>query len=395
MNQNYDAIIIGAGAAGLFCAIHVAQKGKKVLVLDHANKVGKKILMSGGGRCNFTNLNTTHDDFTSVNPHFCKSALSQYSAYDFLNLVESHKIEYVEKEPGQLFCKNSSKDILNMLLAECAKAGVKIFKKCEIQKIEHNEEFYVETSIENYQTGSLVVATGGLSIPTLGATGIGYELARKFSHKIVSTYPSLVPFMLNEKLLEKTKALSGISVVANICISDNNNKCITDAMLFTHRGLSGPAVLKLSAYWKQGDKITIDMLPDNNVEDILESNIKEHKEQSLQNTLNMYLPKRLVCYICGKKDKIKIKHLSHKDIVELADKIHRWQLAPVATEGYRTAEVTAGGVSTENISSKTMQSQLVPGLYFIGEVLDVTGQLGGYNFQWAWSSAWCAAQAVE
>ena len=397
MNDTYDVVIIGAGAAGLFCAFNTARSGKKVLVIDHANKVGKKILMSGGGRCNFTNLNTTAEDFVSSNRHFCKSALSQYSAYDFLALVEKHKVEYVEKSAGQLFCKNSSKDILNVLLAECASAGVKIFKKCEVEKVEQtSENFVVTTTIDQYICEALVIATGGLSIPTMGASGFGYELAKQFNHQVMPTEAALVPFVLEENDLEKIKQLSGVSLAVEICIEGSKGKCISDDMLFTHRGLSGPAVLKLSIDWHENDYIRINLLPEQDIIGFIENQRSTHPDQLLSNCLSGILPRRLAIKICeDNMDNVKIRQLTKSQIEKLSNIVHTWRLQPSGTEGYRTAEVTLGGVSTDEISSKTMMSERVKNLYFIGEVLDVTGQLGGYNFQWAWSSAWCASESIK
>lgn len=393
VKNHYDVIIIGAGAAGLFCSFNVARKNKRVLVLDHANKVGKKILMSGGGRCNFTNLNTMYDDFTSENPHFVKSALNQYTAYDFLSLVEKHNIAYVEKGPGQLFCKNSSKDILKMLLDECADVAVKIYKKCSVSKITKDDGYRIETNIENYTCKSLVIATGGLSIPTLGATGFGYEIAQQFGHKLIKTNPSLVPFILSKKILSRLKDLAGVS---QYVIVSNDSNSIEDDLLFTHRGLSGPAILKLSAYWKYGDEIRVNLLPSINIIDYIKSEKIKHPDKLVTNSLSGVMPKRLVAYICHDiVCDIKLKQLDTQAITQLDNKVHNWLITPSGTEGYKTAEVTMGGISTEQISSKTFESKLSDNLYFIGEVLDVTGQLGGYNFQWAWSSAWCAAQSIK
>jgi predicted Rossmann fold flavoprotein len=392
----YDVIIIGAGAAGLFCAFNIGQKNKRVLVIDHANKVGKKILMSGGGRCNFTNLYTTHEDFTSNNPHFCKSALNQYSPYSFLALVEKHKIEHVEKGAGQLFCKNSSKHILKMLLDECASVGVKIYKKCQIEKIEKEENFTIDTSMGLYSSDALVVATGGLSIPTLGATGFGYDIAKKFGHEIVATKASLVPFTLTKKILDKCKTLSGVALPVSVsCEFKNKVSNIDDDMLFTHRGLSGPAILKLSANWAYGLEVKINLLPSNNVIEYLKSERLKHPDQLIMNSLSRIIPKKLAFNICcDELAERKLKQMDKNLFETLNNKIHNWRIVPSGTEGYKTAEVTAGGIDTNQISSKTMESKLVNKLYFVGEVLDVTGQLGGYNFQWAWSSAWCAAQDV-
>jgi len=395
VSQKYDVIIIGAGAAGLFCAYNTALQGKRVLVLDHANKVGKKILMSGGGRCNFTNLFTTHEDFTSQNIHFCKSALKQYTPYQFLALVEKYNIEYVEKSAGQLFCKNSSKEILKMLLGECASVSVKIYKRCEIQKIVKEDDFKVESSCGNFEADFLVIATGGLSIPTLGATGFGYDVAKKFGHKIIQTKASLVPFTLSKKHLEKLSAMAGVALKVSVSLR-NGEHSIEDDMLFTHRGLSGPAILKLSAYWKHGDEININILPDNDISSIITSEKSKHPDKLLINILSTEIPKKLASYICnGELSSIKLKQITQEHLRTLDKSIHHWKLTPTGTEGYKTAEVTSGGVSTDNVSSKTMESKLETGLYFIGEVLDVTGQLGGYNFQWAWSSAWCAAQSIN
>ncbi len=395
-NNHYDLIIIGAGAAGLFCAFNVGQNNRRVLVLDHANKVGKKILMSGGGRCNFTNLNTSHEDFTSRNPHFCKSALNQYSPYEFLALVDKHNIEHVEKGPQQLFCKNSSKDILKMLLDECASAGVKIFKKCEIKKIKTEDKFIINTSMDVYSSDALVIATGGLSIPTLGATGFGYEIAQQFGHDLIETKASLVPFTLSKKLLEKTKILSGVALSVSVsCIINKKHISIDEDMLFTHRGISGPAILKLSAYWEYGTEIEINLLPSINIKEYLSSQRQHHPDQLLTTSLNQLIPKKLAGYICeGVLQDKKLKQLDSPLLEIIENKVHRWKVTPSGTEGYKTAEVTSGGIDTAHISSKTMESKRVNNLYFIGEVLDITGQLGGYNFQWAWSSAWCAAQNI-
>ena len=397
MNSQYDVIIIGAGAAGLFCAYNTALRGKRVLVLDHANKVGKKILMSGGGRCNFTNLFTTDEDFTSKNPHFCKSALNQYSPYEFLALVERHNIEYVEKSAGQLFCKHSSKDILKMLLDECASAAVKIYKKCNIEKIEADERFLIKSSCGEFSSPSLVIATGGLSIPTLGATGFGYEIAEQFGHKIIETSASLVPFTLTERQLEEMHGMSGVAlpIVAKCKVGKQEIK-IEDDLLFTHRGLSGPVILKLSAYWQFGTEVEVDLLPGQQIADYIVEQIKSNGDKLFINHLAQLLPKKVASFVCGDEYKdYKIKQLNKNDVERLQNKIHHWRFIPNGTEGYKTAEVTAGGIDTDNVSSKTCESKLKNNLYFIGEVLDVTGQLGGYNFQWAWASAWCAANSIR
>lgn len=397
MNSQYDVVIIGAGAAGLFCAYNTALRNKRVLVLDHANKVGKKILMSGGGRCNFTNLYTSHEDFTSENPHFCKSALNQYSPYEFLALVEKHGIEYVEKAAGQLFCKHSSKDILKMLLDECAAASVKIYKKCSIEKIEAVDDFNLKTTCGEFSAKSLVVATGGLSIPSLGATGFGYEIAEKFGHEIVKTSASLVPFTFSENQLETIHGLSGVALpVSAKCRAGKQEIKIDDDLLFTHRGLSGPVILKLSAYWKFASEVEIDLLPGKNIVNYIAEQIVIHGDQLFINNIAQLISKKIAAFICGEEYRhCKLKQLNKRDIELLENRIHHWIFVPSGTEGYKTAEVTAGGINTEQVSSKTCESKLKENLYFIGEVLDVTGQLGGYNFQWAWASAWCAANSIR
>lgn len=396
MRSHFDVIVIGAGASGLFCAARVASRGKKVLVIDHANKVGKKILMSGGGRCNFTNLNTSPDDFSSKNKHFCKSALSQYTAYDFLDFVESHGLEYVEKEPGQLFCKHSSKDMLKILLDECASHSVKIFKKCEIRSIKkENKAYTLETSINTFNCNALVVATGGLSIPTLGASGFGYELAKQFGHEIIPTSAALVPVILDNRQLEMTRPLAGVSVEVEISQGKRKTHSIKDMMLFTHRGISGPAVLKMSMYFSSGVEINVNMLPGIDLENIIKEERINHPKQQLENMLGKLLPRKIVLQFLDENlSQTKLDNLTNNDIRRIKESLQQWEIIAKDTEGYKTAEVTLGGVSTDKISSKTMESQLSSGLYFIGEVLDVTGQLGGFNFQWAWSSAWCAACSI-
>ena len=389
---DYDVIIIGAGAAGLMCGFVAGQRGRKVLVLDHANKVGKKILMSGGGRCNFTNLYTTPENYFSSNPHFCKSALKRYTPYDFLSLVEKHQIEYVDKDIGQLFCKDSSKDILQMLLDECARAKVKIKKRCSIKKISKNEKFELLSSEGVFHSESLVVATGGLSIPTLGASGFGYDIARQFGINVLPTSASLVPFVLAEKWQKKLAGLSGLSIDVAVKCRDQS---MTGAMLFTHRGLSGPVILQISSSWQVGEPIEINLMPDQELLAFLMDQQQQHPKMDLKNILAKKLPKRLAHRLCEiwNLDKA-INQWNEKQLQEIAEKFQQWTLYPVATEGYKTAEVTLGGVDTDELSSKTMEASKQPGLYFIGEVVDVTGQLGGFNFQWAWSSAQAAGQYV-
>ncbi|MDH5388751.1 MAG: NAD(P)/FAD-dependent oxidoreductase [Gammaproteobacteria bacterium] len=387
-----DVLIIGASASGLMCAIEAGKRGRKVTVLDHANKAGKKILMSGGGRCNFTNYDVSTDNYLSHNPHFCKSALSRYTQWDFIAMVSEHKIPFHEREHGQLFCDDSAKDVLNMLLVECEKAGVRIQLKCEISKVEKKENFLVATSLGNFSATSLVIASGGLSIPKMCASPFGYKIAEQFGHHIWTTQAGLVPFTLQPHDKEMLSDLSGISleaVVSNELISFREN------ILFTHRGLSGPAILQISSYWKAGEAININLLPDTDVIELLKARQKKQPNIKLKTVLTEILPKRLVPALLGIDviDKT-LQELSQLRIKEIAEQLQDWQVKPNGTEGYRTAEVTLGGVDCDELSSKTMESNKVEGLYFIGEVIDITGWLGGYNFQWAWSSGWCAGQVV-
>ena len=387
-----DVLIIGASASGLMCAIEAGKRGRKVIVLDHANKAGKKILMSGGGRCNFTNYDVSADNYLSHNPHFCKSALSRYTQWDFIAMISEHQIPYHEREHGQLFCDDSAKDILNMLLAECEKVGVKVRLKCEISKVEKKENFTVATSLGNFSAASLVVASGGLSIPKMCASPLGYKVAEQFGHHIWPTQAGLVPFTLQPHDKEMLSELPGISVdavVSNELISFREN------ILFTHRGLSGPAILQISSYWNAGEAVSINLLPDMDVVELLKARQKKQPNIKLKTVLTEILPKRLVPALLGVEaiDKT-LQELSQLRIKEIAEQLQNWQVKPNGTEGYRTAEVTLGGVDCDELSSKTMESNKVEGLYFIGELIDITGWLGGYNFQWAWSSGWCAGQVV-
>jgi len=388
-----DVIILGAGASGLMCAIEAGKRGRNVLVLDHANKAGKKILMSGGGRCNFTNYSIEPGNFISSNPHFCKSALSRYTQWDFLAMVARHHIPYHEREHGQLFCNESAKDILSMLLTECADAGVIVQLNTRIDSIEKiSGMFRINTSNGSFTSQSLVVATGGLSIPKIGATPLGYKIAEQFGVNIVPTRAGLVPFTLQPDDKDKFSVLSGIAVP---CIVSNPRRSFSENILFTHRGLSGPAILQISSYWYAGEAITVNLLPHIN----LDVELKEKRRQKLNNTLKTildgYLPRRLIsCLLADDLLNTSLQDCSDRRIQHIVDRLQRWTIKPNGTEGYRTAEVTLGGVDCDAVSSKTMASKQVPGLYFIGEVLDVTGWLGGYNFQWAWSSAWCAGQYV-
>jgi predicted Rossmann fold flavoprotein len=388
-----DVIIIGAGAAGLLCAIEAGKRGRQVMVLEHANKVGKKIIMSGGGRCNFTNLHIQPASFISHNPHFCKSALSRYTQWDFIELVKSHRISFHEKTLGQLFCDNKSKDIVTMLLVECERAGVEILIDTTIEKIEKQADYHYElkTTRGHFQCESLVIATGGLSIPTMGASPFGYKVAEQFGIKIWSTRAGLVPFTLHTEDKEKLTTLSGISVAS---VVSNARQSFRENILFTHRGLSGPAILQISSYWQAGEKININLLPDIDVFSLLKSEQQQHSNKQLNTILSAYLPKRVIEVFFADKAEMKLISLSNRDLIEVSNQINAWQVLPNGTEGYRTAEVTLGGVDCNEVSSKTMQANHFPGLYFIGEVLDVTGWLGGFNFQWAWSSGWAAGQVV-
>lgn len=387
-----DIVIIGAGAAGLMCAIEAGKRNRKVIILDHANKPGKKILMSGGGRCNFTNYNINPNAYISHNPHFCKSALSRYTQWDFIELVQQYKIPFHEKTLGQLFCDNKAKDILNMLLSECEKVNVQLSLKTSVTSIRKEDFFILQTSLGQITCESLVIATGGLSIPTMGATPFAYKVAEQFGIKVWPTRAGLVPLTLHTELKDKLNTLSGISVYS---IVSNNHAEFKENILFTHRGLSGPAILQISSYWQPGEIITINLLP--NVD--LFSYLKELKHSSptklLKNVFNDFFPKR-VCEILLDKNiaEKKLATLSKNQLENLSKQFNSWEVLPNATEGYRTAEVTLGGVDCNSLSSKTMETHTVPGLYFIGEAIDVTGWLGGYNFQWAWSSAVAAGKVL-
>lgn len=391
--DNVDVIVIGAGAAGLMCAIEAAKRGRQVIVLDHANRAGKKILMSGGGRCNFTNINIEPDKFISANPHFCKSALSRYSQWHFIDHVQKSNIAYHEREHGQLFCENSSKDILKMLLAEAEKYNVVIQLNTTVEKITPvNATYKITTSKEKYQCQSLVIASGGLSIPKMGATPFGYKVAEQFNIRIMPTSAGLVPFTLQPEDKLRFESLSGIAISSTVKTGNTEFK---ENILFTHRGLSGPAILQISSYWKPGDTITINLLPAVHLYDLITTSKTDHPQHILKTLLTQILPKRLVnIFIEHELLETKIKSLSKTQIESVVNSLQNWKIKPNGTEGYRTAEVTLGGVDCNALSSKTMQANDHPGLYFIGEVVDVTGWLGGYNFQWAWSSGWCAGQYV-
>jgi predicted Rossmann fold flavoprotein len=393
MNNQFDVIVIGAGAAGLMCSIEASKRNKSVFLLEHTSKIAEKIRISGGGRCNFTNLYSDNNNFLSDNKHFCKSAFANYTQLDFINLVKKHCIEYHEKKLGQLFCNKSAKDIIEMLISECEQNKVCISLNTKINTLEKNENFYVlETNKGIFSSSKIVVATGGLSIPKIGATDFGYKIAKQYNLKVTNLYPALVPLTFENETLEFCKSLAGVSVNASVKI---NKTVFDEGLIFTHRGISGPSILQISSFWKHGKEITINLLPENNVNEILKTRRIDTPKQSVSNILSDYLPNRLALAICHKLKIIdKIADTSNENINKIAQSINKWTIIPTGTEGYKTAEVTLGGVDTKEISSSTMECKTQPGLYFIGEVLDVTGHLGGHNFQWAWSSGYLAGQNV-
>jgi hypothetical protein len=394
--EKFDAIIIGAGAAGMFCAAMAGQAGSRVLLIDNGKKPGRKILMSGGGRCNFTNLYTEPAAYLSQNPHFCKSALARYTQWDFIDMVGKHGIAWHEKTLGQLFCDDSAQQIVDMLVAECEKGQVTMRLRSEVLGIERSEEgFTLRLNGDEVDARKLVIASGGLSMPGLGATPFGYKVAEQFGLKVLPTRAGLVPFTLHKPLLEQLQVLSGVSVPS--VITAENGVSFRESLLFTHRGLSGPAVLQLSSYWQPGEYVSVNLLPDTDLEAFLIQQREAHPNQSLKNTLAIVLPKRLVecLQLLGQIPDATLKQLNGRQQGELVETLQNWRVQPNGTEGYRTAEVTLGGVDTRELSSRTMEARNVAGLYFIGEVMDVTGWLGGYNFQWAWSSAWACAQDLS
>lgn len=393
--ERFDAIVVGAGAAGMFCAAMAGQAGRRVLLLDNGKKPGRKILMSGGGRCNFTNLYVEPAAYLSQNPHFCKSALARYTQWDFIDMVGKHRIAWHEKTLGQLFCDDSADQIVAMLVAECEKGNVTTRLRSEILSVTRDDEGYtLVLNGDEVSANKLVIASGGLSMPGLGATPFGYKVAEQFGLKVLPTRAGLVPFTLHKPMLEQLQVLSGVSVPSVITAQDGT--VFRESLLFTHRGLSGPAVLQISSYWQAGEFVSINLLPDIDLADFLDVQRAEHPNQSLKNTLAMQLPKRLVECLqqLGQIPDVTLKQLNIRDQQALVDTLTDWRVQPNGTEGYRTAEVTLGGVDTNELSSRTMEAKKAPGLYFIGEVMDVTGWLGGYNFQWAWSSAWACAQAL-
>ncbi len=398
--KNFDVIIVGAGAAGLMCALTAGHRGQRVLLLEHNDRPGNKILISGGGRCNFTNLDISPECYLSNNSHFFKSALQRYTQWDFIALIEKHEIAYQEKKLGQLFCSQSAKDVLNMLLAECDQAGVSLETSCEVNEVVPLKigGFLLNTTKGEFTAASLVIATGGLSLPTKGATGFGYDIARQFGHTVLPQSAGLVPFTFTDQINKVTKRLSGVSIPAEVSFRDQT---FQENILFTHRGLSGPAILQISSYWQPGELIHINLMPY-----ITDSKyFLELKEQCPQRTLSQALnnqetelPKRLVAELeqlfWPEKAAEPMQSFSNSELSAIGEQLQNWALKPAGTEGYRTAEVTLGGVDTNQLSSKTMGSQLQAGLFFIGEVVDVSGHLGGYNFQWAWSSGAAAGQHV-
>ncbi len=393
MANLYDVVIVGGGAAGLMCAIIAGQRGRRVLVIEHANRVGRKILMSGGGRCNFTNTGTTPAQFLSHNPHFCKSALARYTPGDFIAMVERHGIAYHEKELGQLFCDDSSKQIVAMLLDECAQADVRIETSCSVEDVSAGAGgFLIRSTLGDFEVPALVVASGGLSIPRMGASGFGYGIARQFGHSVWPTRAGLVPLTLSGRHLVELQDLSGVALPVEVSC---NARSFRNALLITHRGVSGPAILQISSYWLPGDALSLDLLPDDDAFEVLKANAATRPAAQLATVLSDLLPRRLALRLCelGLANR-PMRQFGERDLRTIASHLEQWPLVASGTEGYRTAEVTLGGVDTDELSSTTMQSRRVPGLYFIGEVVDVTGWLGGYNFQWAWASGHAAGHAV-
>jgi predicted Rossmann fold flavoprotein len=394
MAEAFDVVVIGAGAAGLMCAITAGRRGRRVLVVEHANKVGKKILMSGGGRCNFTNTGTGPGNFLSDNPHYCKSALARYTPADFIAMVERHGIAYHEKELGQLFCDESSKQIVRMLLDECEAAGVRIEIGCSVEDARARDGggFALRTARGPVAAASLVVASGGLSIPSMGASGFGYQLARQFGHRVLPTRAGLVPLTLGGSHSERLQDLSGVSLpVEATC----NGQSFRNSMLVTHRGLSGPSILQISSYWQHGDALQLDLLPALDAEAFLRGQRQSRPAAELKTVLSEQLPKRFAQRLCEAwLPNRPMRQYNERELGQIASQLHHWPITASGTEGYRTAEVTLGGVDTRELSSTSMESRHVPGLYFIGEVVDVTGWLGGYNFQWAWASGHAAGEVA-
>jgi predicted Rossmann fold flavoprotein len=391
MTEQFDVIVVGAGAAGMMSAIEAGKRGRKVLLVDHAKKIGEKIRISGGGRCNFTNIHTHPSKFISNNPKFVISALKQYTQNNFIDLIKKHNIKFHEKKLGQLFCDESAQQIIDMLLLECEMAKVVLKKDTTIDDIDKQDDnYFIVVGSDKYFSQSLIIATGGLSIPKIGASKFGYDIAQKFGLKVIETLPALVPLTFSEKILEICKELTGLSVEAVVSFKKT---FFEEGMLFTHRGLSGPSILQISSYWKLGDNIKVNLSPKLDVDKFLNDRKISSPKQDIGIIVSEILPKRLAHIICNENNvNGNICELSNKVLTSLSNSINAWVINPIGTEGYRTAEVTLGGIDTEEISSKTMMSNKHPGLFFIGEVVDVTGHLGGYNFQWAWSSGYVAGQ---
>ncbi|MDB9941212.1 NAD(P)/FAD-dependent oxidoreductase [Candidatus Pelagibacter sp.] len=391
MTEKFDVIVVGAGAAGMMSAIEAGKRGRKVLLVDHSKKIGEKIRISGGGRCNFTNIHTHPSKFISNNPKFVISALKQYTQNNFIDLIKKHNIKFHEKKLGQLFCDESAQQIIDMLLLECEMANVVLKKDTSIDDIDkQDDKYFIIVGDDKYFCESLIIATGGLSIPKIGASKFGYDIAQKFNLKVIETLPALVPLTFSEKILAMCKELTGLSVEAVVSFKKT---FFEEGMLFTHRGLSGPSILQISSYWKMGDDIKVNLSPKLDVDKFLNDRKTSNPKHDINNIVSEILPKRLAHIICNEsKVSGNICELSKKVLTSLSNSINAWAINPTGTEGYRTAEVTIGGIDTEEISSKTMMCNNHPGLFFIGEVVDVTGHLGGYNFQWAWSSGYVAGQ---
>ena len=389
----YDVLIIGAGAAGFMCSIEAGKRGKSVCLIDHSTKIAEKIRISGGGRCNFTNLNTNQSCFVSSNNNFCKSALNQYTQFDFIELVDKHKIKFHEKKLGQLFCDYSSQEIIDMLLRESRKYNVALRMDTKVEEINYiSEKYNIKTNKINIQCKSLVIATGGLSIPKIGASSFGYDVARQFNINIIKTYPGLVPLQFDHGLLTDFSKLSGLSVNANISIG---KIAFEDDLLFTHKGLSGPSVLQISSYWQSSRNIIIDFYKNTDINKLLIEQKAKNPKKEIQNILATFLPRKLALLFCNLENiNGQIANIKNNQIKALSNKINNFSTIPTGTEGYRMAEVTVGGIDTKEISPKTMEVKKQSGLYFVGEVLDITGHLGGYNFQWAWSSGYVAGNNV-
>jgi predicted Rossmann fold flavoprotein len=390
--EAFDVIIVGAGAAGLMCAMTAGRRGRRVLLLEHADRPGAKILISGGGRCNFTNREIVPERFLSRNPHFCKSALSRYTQWDFIELVERHRIAYHEKTLGQLFCDGSAREILAMLLAECTIAKVDLRTGHDVLEVSQQDGFRVDSDHGSFIAPALVLATGGLSIPKAGATGFAYEVARRFGLAIIEPRPGLVPLRVTGEAMALCRTLSGVSVDAIVSVGGPSFR---ESILFTHRGLSGPAILQISSYWHDGETLSIDLVPELKAVDFLKQRKRDRPKAELKTVLAEILPTRLAHAVAtAEPDGVAIANLPDRILMVTAAGLKRWELKPSGSEGWEKAEVTVGGIDTEGLSSRTMEARDVPGLYVIGEAVDVTGWLGGYNFQWAWSSGWCAGDAV-